>query len=235
MPDLERNWMYRMVRRSRMARHVIRDIGFALDMQLLAAYKEPEELALIRRVKKESDIYLTAGEAYMVYSLARAQSRLPGEMVEVGVYRGGSSKLICEAKGDTPLHLFDTFEGLPETHPYDRGFFQRGLFPGSLEAVQNYLSAYPNVIFHPGLFPQTAEGLEDRRVSFVHLDVDIYESMKAGLEFFYPRLVEGGIILVHDYQYPGVRRAFDEVFAENGHTIIPLNSSQCIVRGPCAS
>lgn len=227
--------MYRMVRRSRLARHVIRDIGFALDMQLLAAYKEPEELALLRRVKKESDIYLTAGEAYMVYTLARAQSGLPGAMAEVGVYRGGSGKLICEAKGERPLHLFDTFQGLPGTHPHDRGFFQPGLFAGSLESVQAYLQDYPQVFFHPGIFPETAAAVEGTRFSFVHLDVDIYASMKAALTFFAPRLVPGGLILVHDYQYPGVRRAFEEVFSANGHTVVPLNTSQCIVRGPCAS
>ncbi len=234
MPDLERNFMYRLVRRSRLARHLLRDIGFALDMQLLAAYKEPQELTLIRRVKRESDIYLTAGEAYMVYTLARAQSHLEGEMAEVGVYRGGSSKLICEAKGEVPLHLFDTFQGLPETHAHDRGFFQRGLFVGRLESVQSYLKAYPQVFFYPGLFPETAEPIREKRFSFVHLDVDIYPSMKAALTFFAPRLAPGGLILVHDYQYPGVRRAFEEVFARGGENVIPLSSSQCIVRGPCA-
>ncbi|RMF48554.1 MAG: macrocin-O-methyltransferase [Anaerolineae bacterium] len=230
MLDLERNTIYRLVRRSRLMRRIFRDIAFWLDMQSLAAYKPPEEIALIRTVKRESDTYLTATEAYMVYTLARAQAHLPGEMAEVGVYRGGSSKLICEVKGDVPLHLFDTFRGLPTPSPADRGFFQPGMFASRLKEVQAYLSAYPQVHFHPGRFPETGAPVSETRFSFVHLDVDVYDSMKACLSFFSPRLAPGGVILLHDYQYPGVRQAVEEIFPAQEASVIPLNTSQCLVR-----
>ena len=51
--------------------------------------------------------------------------------------------------------------------------------------------------------------------SFVHLDVDLYQSTKDGLAWFYPRLNRGGILISHDYSNAdGVRKAFDEFFAE---------------------
>ena len=51
---------------------------------------------------------------FLIYSLAKAQSKRPGDFAEVGVYQGGSARVICEAKGSKRLRLFDTFSGLPE-------------------------------------------------------------------------------------------------------------------------
>ncbi|MCP4540392.1 MAG: hypothetical protein GY832_24910 [Chloroflexi bacterium] len=62
--------------------------------------------------------------------------------------------------------------------------------------------------YHPGLFPKTGAFVSEKEFSFVYLDVDVYQSTKESLEFFYPRMTKGGIILSHDYQYPGVRQAF---------------------------
>jgi len=80
------------------------------------------------------------------------------------------------------------------------------------------------------LFPDSAAGLGHLRFSLVHLDVDLYESTRRSLEFLYPRLSPGGILLSHDYSSePGVRMAFDSFFAEKPETIIELPTSQCIV------
>jgi hypothetical protein len=57
----------------------------------------------------------TLFERYNLYCLAKATAHLPGAMAEAGVFRGGSAKLLCKIKGETPLYLFDTFEGLPTT------------------------------------------------------------------------------------------------------------------------
>lgn len=116
--------------------------------------------------------------------------------------------LICEAKGDIPLHLFDTFQGLPEPREADEGFFQPGWYTGKLEEVRAFLQGYENVFFYAGLFPETAAPVAEREFSFVHLDVDLHQSMADCLEFFHPRLVQGGVMLTHDYQMPGAREAF---------------------------
>ncbi len=58
--------------------------------------------------------------------------------------------------------------------------------------------------------------LPERRFSFVHLDVDLYESTLAGLEYFYPRLIPGGVILSHDYSIlAGVKKAFEDFCMTN--------------------
>jgi O-methyltransferase len=152
----------------------------------------------------------------------------------VGVYRGGSAKLIASLKGNKRLHLFDTFAGMPSVCA-DVDKHQAGDFADtSLEAVQRYLSAFSGLIFYKGLFPDSAQSLAATatRFSLVHLDVDIYESTKAGLAFFYPRVVRGGLILSHDYrslQCPGVKRAYDEFFADKPEPVIELWKTQCLM------
>src|SRR5690606_12688497 len=118
---------------------------------------------------------------------------------EVGCYEGGSARLLCEVRNGKPLHLFDTFSGLPKSTGKDRSLYigkekrNRKQYACSLESVQTYLKDYSNVHFYQGMFPQTAGPVEGAKFSFVHLDVDLYESTKNSLEFFYSRMTSGGI------------------------------------------
>ena len=85
----------------------------------------------------------------------------------------------------------------------------------SEEGVRQYLKNNPNLIFHRGYFPSTAIGLEDTTFALVHLDCDQHDSMAAGLEFFYPRLSPGGVIICHDYGiYSGVKTAVDNFLSD---------------------
>lgn len=219
--------IYESSRTSLPVRTFFHRLAFRLELLLLSGYrKEEETVGLIRRVWKESDLSVTAGEAFIIHSLARRQRAIPGEMAEVGVYRGGTAKLICEVKGDVLLHLFDTFAGLPGPADQDEGFFTEGWYTGRLERVEAYLQGYENVRFYPGRFPETAAAVAGSRFSFVHLDVDLYQSMKDGLAFFYPHLARGGVIVGHDYQLPGVRAAVDEYFSGREERVVELANSQ---------
>lgn len=191
--------------------------------------KDPELIKLIKKVRKESDMRVTSREAFMVYSVARTQSRLAGEMAEVGVYKGGTARLICEVKGDVPLHLFDTFRGLSNLDDIDRDYFVDGWFNAGLEEVKDYLNAYDQVFFYPGLFPTTSEPVKDKIFSFVHIDSDLYRSILDSLEFFFPRLSPHGIILVHDYQMPGVKKAVADFFAGKPAQVIESVTSYCMM------
>ena len=220
-------FIYQSSRKSLPVRTFFHRLAFRLELLLLSGYrKEEETVDLIRRIWKESDLSVTAGEAFTIHSLVRRQRERPGEMAEVGVYRGGTAKLICEAKGDVALHLFDTFAGLPSPADQDEGFFTEGWYTGQLEKVEAYLSGYEDVSFYPGRFPETARAVTSRRFSFVHLDVDLYQSMKDGLAFFYPRLAQGGVIVGHDYQLPGVRSAVDDYFGGLEERVVELPNSQ---------
>jgi hypothetical protein len=157
--------------------------------------------------------------------------------VEFGVAYGASARIIAEygalngagnGSGRT-LHLFDTFEGLPEPGPNDSARFSKGSYGCSLESVQQYLSGLP-IQYHKGFFPQTAGALLDSTFAFVHLDVDLYQSTLEGLKFFYPRMSSGGIILSHDYKSSvGVDKAFQEFFADKPEPVVGLSGYQCLV------
>jgi O-methyltransferase len=184
---------------------------------------------LIRQCKKETKMLLGTNEAYQIVMAVKNTSKINGDIAEVGVYKGGSAFLICKVKGDKFLHLFDTFEGLPKTEEIDDSFY-KGEYAASLEEVKHSLRECLNVYFYKGLFPTTAVPVKDKSFSFVHLDVDIYESTQECLKFFYPRLSRGGIIISHDYFFgKGVRKAFDEFFQDKPEPIIPISGSQCLI------
>jgi hypothetical protein len=212
-------------------------LGFFVSLfqfKLLSFYKEQETVNLIKSVKKEVDFAFYPYEAYMIYSIANSQSKLEGDMAEVGVYQGGSAKLICEAKGDKTLHLFDTFTGLPPLSESDMHFgvkfWKENEFNNTSEdKVKQYLSKYGNVKTYGGKFPETSDPVKNIKFSFVHLDVDLYQSTIDSLEFFYPRLVRGGIIMTHDYHSGGVRKAFEEFFSSKQIPVIELTGSQCMI------
>jgi O-methyltransferase len=217
-----------------LGRPVLDVINYALPFQhmyLSSLRKERRWISeLIQEIKKTRDMLIRPDEAFAVVLSAKAALKLPGDMAEVGVFQGGSARLICEVKGDRPLHLFDTFEGLPAPGQYDDKVFEAGGFVCSLESVSKFLSPFPNVHFYKGLFPHTSGPVADKKFSFVNLDVDLYESTLSAIEFFYPRMSACGILLSHDYNgVSGVPKAINEFFADKPETIIELMGSQCMI------
>ncbi len=204
-------------------------------LQGLAVAGDDQFLDLHAELLKDGRGTQTFRERYNLYALAKSTSRLPGALAEVGVYRGGSAKIICRVKGDAPLYLFDTFEGMPTVNKSTDGAFSAGDFADTgYEDVVAYLAAFPNLHFYKGFFPDSAVGKEpeQQQFRFVHLDLDIFESTLQALAFFYPRMVRGGVILSHDYNQcyaPGVKKAFHEFFADKPETIIPMWDTQCAV------
>ncbi|WP_428324971.1 TylF/MycF/NovP-related O-methyltransferase [Nitrosopumilus sp.] len=204
------------------------------QLQLLAFYKDKKIVDLIKKIKKEVDFAFFPIEAFVVYSIAKSQCVLEGDMAEIGVFQGGSAKIICEAKKNRNLHLFDTFSGLPKVSEKDTHFgmkyWKDDQFNNTSEnVVKDYLSKYDNVYTHSGKFPETGTFVSEKKFSFVHLDVDLYQSTKDCLDFFYPRLVKGGIILTHDFHTGGVKLAFEEFLKNKKLPVIELSGSQCMI------
>lgn len=218
-------------------RKVLRQsVNYALATKngVIVYYNTPERakaMDLIHQIKKENDMLLFDNEAYQIYMAAKASAKIYGDIAEVGVYKGASAKIIAQVKGKKSLHLFDTFEGLPEISKIDNPEqFYKGKFVVTFEDVKKYLKKYPNVFFYKGLFPQTAGPVKNKTFSFVNLDVDLYESTKNCLEFFYPRMTKGGIIISHDYiDAAGVKKAVDEFFRDKPETVLELSGSQCLI------
>ena len=140
-----------------------------------------------------------------------------GAVAELGVYKGNFAKEINRVFPEKKLYLFDTFGGFAasddakEQSEGNSQTKQTGYFSDtSPEAVLAKMPDRERCMVRPGFFPDTANGLEDERFLFVNVDADLYEPILAGLEWFYPRMVPGGILLVHDYYstaFTGARQA----------------------------
>lgn len=176
---------------------------------------------------------MDSDEKFTLYSSMKAVTHVPGDVAEVGVYKGGSAKIICEEKGNKEIHLFDTFAGLPGGVIQKSDLVKGGwLDDTTAESVKEYLKEYGGVHVYQGLFPDTAGPVADKKFCLVHLDTDIYQGTIEGLRFFWPRMVTGGRIICHDYNNvdcPGVKRAFQEFFADSPERIIDIADTQGMV------
>jgi O-methyltransferase len=212
-----------------------RVIFFAIEREgmVIVPYTDHDRRAildLIRKIKGKTPMILYDNEAYQIYMAVKRTMKIDGDLAEVGVYKGGSAKLICEANREKPLHLFDTFEGIPKVDDIDKSLFYAGQFSSSFEEVKESLKKYENVHFYKGFFPDTAHPVRDKKFSFIHLDVDTYQSTISCLRFFYPRMSRGGIIISHDYiNAAGVRKAFDDFFEDKFEPIIEMSGTQCLI------
>ena len=169
---------------------------------------------------------------WMLNQLLRLTHNVPGDTAECGVYLGASSYLICkfneEQKENKRQHyLFDSFEGLSEPSTNDNSYWSKGDLSAPEEAVRKVLVDFPNTMYFKGWIPSRFEEVELRRFSFVHIDVDLYEPTWESMEFFYPRMNLGGIILCDDYGFsscPGATKAVDKSLQDKPEKMISLCS-----------
>ncbi len=148
-------------------------------------------------------------------------SNLQGEVAELGVYKGKFARYINQYFPQRKLYLFDTFEGFDKTDVKAEveNNFSSGEQDFSNTSVEEVLKRMPfpdKCIVKKGYFPSTAQGLKEDFV-FVSIDTDLYDPVYNGLCYFYPQLVKGGYIFVHDYNndaYKGAKEAVRKFCAE---------------------
>lgn len=190
-------------------------------------------LTVLRETRRTTPLLINDAAALQIQICVRAVRHLDGAMAEAGVLMGGSARLICEAKGDAPLHLFDVFDTLQSpgdvTIEAARVRDHFGAVHGRQVEVERLLAPYRGVQFHPGIFPASAKGLEAMRFSFAHLDLDLPDGTRDALAFFHPRLVAGGILIGDDHDDPQVRVVFADYFAGRPDTVIDLPWGQVMV------
>lgn len=153
---------------------------------------------------------------------------IAGNIAEVGVYRGDFAREMARRLPDRKIYLFDTFEGFDE-RDIKQGDeyiieFQKGCTfkDTSAELAVENVGGFRNIEVRKGFFPETAGGLENERFSLVSLDTDLYEPIKAGLEFFWNKMTPGGYIFVHDYPWGRVCNAVREFAEENHVGFVPI-------------
>ncbi len=135
------------------------------------------------------------------------KKKLEGDIAEVGVFGGEFSKILKYYFGHKEIYLYDTFEGFDERDYAEELKYENfteewmQIFKNtSLESVQNLVGKEENIHYRKGWFPESILDEErKRKFCFVSLDVDMYAPTLEGLKFFYPRLEEGGYIMIHEY------------------------------------
>ena len=166
---------------------------------------------------------------WVLSQMLRLVAHVPGDTAECGVYLGASSYLICRSNQASPLekwhHGFDSFEGLSKPGGRDGDFWGGGDLSVPLEACARNLAEFPECKLYKGWIPERFHEIADRTFSFVHVDVDIDDPTKASIEFFYPRLNAGGILVCDDYGFttcPGATRAIDEYLLDKPEKMLSL-------------
>lgn len=176
---------------------------------------------------------------YNATQFLRYSLDLSGDVVECGSFQGLSSYVFCNyirlanpGFQGAGYHIFDSFEGLSQPSREDmianqdygevgQPSFRAGAFRGSLETVKATLSDFPMIEYHPGWIPQSFENVPEKIYKFVHLDLDLYDPIKAAVEYFYPRMVKGGVMVIDEYgfpRWPGAQKAMDEYCHEHNLT-----------------
>jgi O-methyltransferase len=205
----------------------------------------PEDRAFVAIVDKIAPYTMTVADGLEpVYALFQAvkyivQNKIPGDMVECGVWRGGSMMLVAMALqffGDTSrqLYLYDTYRGMTEPDPIDVDFdnqamkplwenaVQQGMvmgFGGTVEDVKLHLSltGYPERQMHfvEGDVMETIPATRPARIALLRLDTDWYKSTLHELRHLYDLLVPHGVLIIDDYGWcRGARQATDEFFRD---------------------
>ncbi len=154
------------------------------------------------------------------------KKKVRGSVAEVEVFRGEFAQYINRAFSDRTLYLFDTFEGFSDDEAKDElesgnctELFVEVFKDTSLEEVLKRMKYKDKIVIKKGLFPESLDGLEDT-FAFVSIDVDFEQSIYDCIDYFYPRMNEGGYIYIHDYNSPlkGVENAVTNY--EEAHKMI---------------
>ncbi len=175
-----------------------------------------------------------------------------GARAECGVYRGASALLLCHAAracdpaySGQDLFLIDSYEGASQSGEHDliavrsgeartrrEPFFPHAASASWLEDVRSVFREYPAARIVRGWVPQVLSELPATRWSFVHLEVDLYEPTLGGLEYFYPRLNAGGVIITDDYGSvftPGGRKAWQDFCLRRDIPYVVLPGGQAVI------
>lgn len=154
--------------------------------------------------------------------------KIDGDIAELGVDKGNTAvilSLAAQRLGKT-IYLLDTFEGFSEQDLVGVDAIHPVAFKDtSLEAVRSFIDGQ-HVRFIKGYFPESAQHMP-RNLTFclVHLDCDLYKPFKSALEFFWPLIVPGGFLIMHDYNslyWDGVEESVNEFFLTKPESIIPI-------------
>ena len=202
------------------------------------AKDEPSTTKVLTRVLRSGDVIeiCRVGSAHSVNSFEKLKlmadhllkvAGTPGDVADLGAYRGGSSLVLRRLAPDKHLHLFDTWEG----NPFDDDLchHKKGEWKADLEDCKLLVGSGHFTHYHQGVFPIfdsqlfNQDDASSREFCFVYIDADTYQSTHDAIAFFWPRMVPGGKMFFDDYGWKpcaGVKKAVDEAFSDNQRYVI---------------
>lgn len=179
---------------------------------------------------------------YELWRLAKQVAHKPGSAMEVGIFKGGSACVISTALANScNIYLCDTFRGVVkaeyEADPcYKGGEHSFNDKNHILQLITSQAGTIENIKILDGIFPEdTADQIPaDEQFKFAHIDVDVYRGTKDIVNWLWPRLVIGGIIVIDDYglwQCGGIALAVNELLYQQDKIIIyNLNGQATIIK-----
>jgi hypothetical protein len=158
-------------------------------------------------------------------------NNIEGDIVECGVWKGGSSMMAALSLKlkNRKLFLYDTFEGMNEPSENDKNMIgedaaetwdNRDKCDADIFEVKKNMAFtnYPedNIRYIKGMVEETIPANLPEKISILRLDTDWYESTLHELEHLYPLLTEGGVLIIDDYgHWQGAKKAVDEYISKN--------------------
>ncbi|MBO6688641.1 MAG: class I SAM-dependent methyltransferase [Henriciella sp.] len=165
------------------------------------------------------DNHSSAMGSALLLSMQESTDSIGGAFVELGVFRGGNAFSVCLANtllGEKrPYYLIDSFEGFPELSAHDPSA-SAGMFKDtSYDDIRTTFGHFPSATVMKGYVPEILTDLPEQRYAVVYYDCDLHDPARDSLEYFWPKLVVNGYVLIHDYLpklngFDGVRLAVDE-------------------------
>lgn len=196
----------------------------------------PDRLALLERSYPDKVRFFN-----FWFQVARLKEEsIPGSFAELGVYKGETARILHYADPSRKLRLFDTFSGFrKEDLITEKGkaatYTERHFANTNVDKVLRLIEGNDNISVHPGNFSDVIPTIEDDLYALVSIDADLYIPTRDGLEYFYPRLSPGGVILIHDFnhKWEGVLKAVREFGQKipESFTVLPdMDSTAMLVK-----
>jgi O-methyltransferase len=191
----------------------------AYPISTYAPWRSDNEFRRVYRVIKRNTL-VDVWRCHELWSVLGELRDVPGHILEVGVWRGGTGTLLAARASELGLggrvYLCDTWKGVVKTGLVDI-YYRDGKHDNtSRERVERLVSrmGLDNVELLQGIFPEdTGDQIADRTFRLCHCDVDVYQSAKDVLEWVWPRLSRDGVVVFDDYGFPacpGVTKLVDE-------------------------
>jgi O-methyltransferase len=180
---------------------------------------------------------------YIVCWFAEHVKHLPGEFVECGVNTGAYSRAIIEyidfSKLGKTFYLLDTYEGLVASQITENekkaGISDYlGSYKNVYEQVINTFKNFPVKVIK-GAVPGTLPQCDAKQICYLSIDMNVVEPEIAAINYFWDKVVKGGVIILDDYGFPQhieQKNAFDEFAKQKGVQILSLPTGQAIIFKP---